>query len=116
MDHDLFSICKDDTLKPDSAWLNFCANVLAAGAKMGLNFLVSRDFKRILEDAGYEDVREIIKTCPMGPWPKDQRLKEIGLFQREQVLEGLSGIAMGMFTRALGWTVNQVELFLMEVS
>ncbi|KAI9766458.1 MAG: hypothetical protein M1840_006565 [Geoglossum simile] len=116
MDHDLFSRCRDDTLQPNSAWPNFCANITIAGAKLGLNFLISRDFKKILESAGYEDVREVIKICPMGPWPKDRKLKEIGLFQREQVLEGLSAIGMGLFTRGFGWTVNQVELSLMEVS
>ncbi|KAI9778887.1 MAG: hypothetical protein M1839_007850 [Geoglossum umbratile] len=116
MDHDLFSMCKDGTFKQDSPWQTFCTKIAEAGAILGLNFLVSKDFKKILEDAGYEDVNEVVMNCPMGPWPKDVRLKQIGLFQREQVLQGLSAIGVGLLTRGLGWTVDEVELFLMEVS
>ncbi|KAI9855987.1 MAG: hypothetical protein M1813_009312 [Trichoglossum hirsutum] len=116
MDHDLYPICIDDTMKPDNPLLSFCDHMVAAGKEMGLNFLVPRDFKNILRDAGYEDVTEVIKVCPLNTWPKDPRLKEIGLFQREQALEGLSGIGIGLFTRGLGWSLEQVEVFNMEVS
>ncbi|KAH0565026.1 hypothetical protein GP486_001578 [Trichoglossum hirsutum] len=115
-DHDLYPVCIDDTLKPDSPLLSFCDHMVAAGGKMGLDFLVPRDFKNILQDAGYENVTEVTKVCPLNTWPKDQRLKQIGLFQREQALDGLSGIGMGLFTRGLGWSPEEVELFNIEVS
>lgn len=48
---------------------------------------------------------------PMGPWPKDKRLKTVGYCHREQFLQGLSGIAMGLLTRIRHWSKDEVEIF-----
>ncbi|KAE8441209.1 hypothetical protein EG329_005609 [Mollisiaceae sp. DMI_Dod_QoI] len=83
--------------------------------KMGFNFRVAHAFKDMLTEAGFVDVVETKLEVPWGAWPKDRRRKAIGLWHLEQLKQGLQGIVMGLFTRSLGWTPNEVEVFLVEL-
>lgn len=69
----------------------------------------------MLTDAGFVDVVETKFEVPWGAWPKDRRRKAIGLWHLEQLKQGLQGIVMGLFTRSLGWTPSEVEVFLVEL-
>ncbi|RFU28013.1 hypothetical protein B7463_g8319, partial [Scytalidium lignicola] len=83
--------------------------------KMGFSFRIAHHFKDMLTEAGFVDVVETRLEVPWGPWHSDKRLKAIGLWHIEQLKQGLQGIVMGLFTRSLGWTPEQVELFLIEL-
>jgi hypothetical protein len=52
---------------------------------------------------------------PVGPWPKDKRLKNVGLFEMVNMDEGLESLSLMLFTRALKWTREEVLMFLMDV-
>lgn len=69
----------------------------------------------LLTTAGFEDVVEVPMKLPLGTWPRDQHLKEVGLWHREQFLEGLQGIILRYLITVEGWNVEEVELFLVEV-
>ena len=49
---------------------------------------------------------------PIGPWPKDKRLKEIGLYYQAQCLEAVESISMALFTRVLGKSYEQAQLMM----
>lgn len=66
-------------------------------------------------DAGFVDVQEHILKVPVGPWAKNKKLKTVGMFEMINMDEGLGSLSMMLFTRALNWSVEQVELFLMKV-
>jgi hypothetical protein len=66
-------------------------------------------------DAGFVDVEEHVLKLPVGLWPKNKRLKNVGLFEMVNMDEGLEGLSLMLFTRALKWTPEQVQLFLMDV-
>jgi hypothetical protein len=66
-------------------------------------------------DAGFVDVEEHILKLPVGPWPKDKRLKNVGLFEMVNMDEGLESLSLMLFTRALKWTREEVLMFLMDV-
>jgi hypothetical protein len=100
--------------------------------KMGFNFRIAHSFKQMLADAGFVDIVEEKLEVPWGAWPKDRRRKAIGLWHlgmclrtcdcrpntdsvAEQLKQGLQGIVMGLFTRSLGWTPTEVEIFLVEL-
>jgi hypothetical protein len=100
--------------------------------KMGFNFRIAHSFKQMLADAGFVDIVEERLEVPWGAWPKDRRRKAIGLWHlglylrtcdcrsnanpvAEQLKQGLQGIVMGLFTRSLGWTQTEVEIFLVEL-
>lgn len=105
----------NDSLPPESQIMEFY-NVLAdIGRKIGIDLAVAQKFKAMMEKAGFEDVTEKVFDLPLGDWAEDRRLKEVGLFQRFQMVEGIHGIAFGLLTRVAGWSVQRVEAFLAGV-
>lgn len=82
---------------------------------MGIDLDVAPKFKGYLEDAGYESVQEEVFDLPAGDWPQDRRMKEIGRFQRFQMVQGLGAIGTALLTRIGGWSKPQVEVFLAGV-
>jgi hypothetical protein len=58
--------------------------------------------KALLQDVGFVDVEVMTAKEPLGPWPKDERLKRVGamgLLHHETVFESYG---MAAFTRVLG--------------
>ena len=72
-------------------------------------------WKGWFEDRGFEDVTQAVYKMPCNPWPKDQRLKLIGAFEMENLLYGLSGMVTRLFSKALKWSPEQVQVFLVDV-
>lgn len=61
------------------------------------------------------DVVEVVRKWPTNQWPKDPEMKELGVWNMENFLQGLQAGTMTPFTRALGWTNAEVEVFLVNV-
>lgn len=68
-----------------------------------------------MEDAGFEQVQEHILKLPLGPWAKDPRLKQCGWLEMINMVEGVDAMTKMLFTRALGWSPEEVEVFLADV-
>ena len=68
-----------------------------------------------LNAIGFSNVSETIHRSPLGPWPRDKRLRYAGLFMRTSLMEGLPGISRRPLIQGLGWTELQVQMFLLEV-
>ena len=49
---------------------------------------------------------------PYNPWPKDPKMKELGRYHQLNMIEGLESYTMALFTRVLGWTVEEVHTFI----
>ena len=71
--------------------------------------------KQWMENAGFVDVEEHILKLPVGPWPREPRLKEVGLFEMVNMTEGIRGLTIMLITRCLKWTATEFDLFLMNV-
>lgn len=52
---------------------------------------------------------------PVNPWPKERRLKEIGMWGNLAMVEGIEAISIALFTRVLGWGRAEVEVLLARV-
>lgn len=106
----------DGSLAEDSA-INRWQNLWEQGIQ---NFgLTSRCYpekmKQQMEDAGFINVTIRPYKFPMGPWPKDKRLRQSGIFLLVGMFEGLQGLSVRTFTHGLGWSVPEMEALLMEV-
>ncbi|OCK77679.1 S-adenosyl-L-methionine-dependent methyltransferase [Lepidopterella palustris CBS 459.81] len=68
-----------------------------------------------VKDAGFENVHHRLLPIPVGQWPKDKKLKEIGALDLVQFLDGLEGITLRVFTIARGWSAEEIQVFLADV-
>jgi len=82
-----------------------------AAVKYGKPFQSASTWKEKMEKAGFNVVQEI-KQLPLNPWPEDPRKKELGAFNMENVLESLESYSYAPFTRFLGWSREELEVFL----
>jgi hypothetical protein len=53
--------------------------MLEASLKLGLPLNSAKTVKQVIEEAGYVDVVEVIYKWPMNRWPRDEKMKEIGM-------------------------------------
>lgn len=83
-------------------------HVIEASKALGRPVIFAPFAKKALEDAGFVDVVEKTAIWPIGDWPKDKRLKEIGRWGREGVYETLYPFGVHLLTKT-GWTVEQVK-------
>lgn len=66
-------------------WQELCNQ---AAAKFGKLMQSADELKGKLIAAGFVDVHEQILKIPIGPWPKDPKMKELGRYHREQLAQG----------------------------
>lgn len=69
----------------------------------------------LLADAGFVNITENRLAIPANPWPKGQHQKVLGAMEMQNLLEVAHGITMSVFTRALGWSADDVEVLLADV-
>jgi hypothetical protein len=53
---------------------------------------------------------------PIGPWPKDQRMKEIGRYQREHMAMGIEPYTLGFIGKVLGWSEAECRILIAKVT
>lgn len=68
-----------------------------------------------MEEAGFVNVTEVHHKWPINTWPADKHEKYIGLWARENLLEGLESISMAPMTRRLGMSEGEVREVLERV-
>lgn len=72
------------------------------GEKFGKSFRIAEDTKDLMEQAGFVNVKRHTFKWPIGTWPMDKTMKEIGAYNRLGWDEGIDGWAMFLFTNFLG--------------
>ena len=51
---------------------------------------------------------------PIGPWPKDPRMKEIGRYQREHMAMGIEPYTFGFIGKILGWSEDECRVLIAQ--
>ncbi|KAK5989462.1 Methyltransferase pytC [Cladobotryum mycophilum] len=107
--------CQDGTLVKDSYIHKWSDAMLEAAARLGRHADSAVLYRQQMVDAGFINVTEVVYKWPTNQWPADDHYKELGFWCLHNVAGELSGLSMALFTRSLGWTVEQVEVFLTSV-
>jgi len=107
--------CDDSTLREDNQVDAFLKGVKDGLAAFGVSLLGMEKNPDNVRAAGFDNVEERVYKVPLGTWPRDQKMKTIGLYNRSMIYDGLQGISMGPFTRGLKWSTQEVETFLIGV-
>jgi hypothetical protein len=110
------AMADDNSFPENSDILKWCHLMNEGGLKAGIKLRCNGDdIKDAMERAGFTDVTLLKLKLPIGLWPADPTLKEAGKFAVCAMLQGLQGISLALFTRHLGWQVDEMEVFLAQV-
>ena len=52
---------------------------------------------------------------PIGPWPKNKQLKKVGALELVNMVEGVEGLTMRLFSKALGMSLEEIQGLLVNV-
>ena len=114
-DGDFVTYSEDGSSK--GSWLEKWNLDFAKAAKIGGRIVQpGPQLEEWVRAAGFEDVHHERVRLPLGIWPKDKKMKEVGAFNLVQLKEGLEGFSMALFTRILGWSPDEVRILLSKVS
>jgi hypothetical protein len=69
----------DDSLPPNSALHWWSKYSIEGTEKVGCSITAAKDFKKQLEEAGFINVVEKRYQWPTNTWPKDKKLKQLGM-------------------------------------
>jgi len=89
--------------------------VVAALKSFGLEPEPGPKLEQWVRDAGFENVNHQLLPIPVGPWPRDRRMKEVGACDLSMFLEGLEGISLRALTSGRDWPREKVLVFLPSV-
>ncbi|TQN70523.1 Secondary metabolism regulator LAE1 [Colletotrichum shisoi] len=107
--------CQDGTMTEDYLPLKWINLLIEATDKMGCSINVAASFKQMLEDAGFVDVEEKKKIWPINPWPKDNKLRELGHWSLEVAMSGIEASSLALFTRVLNWSPEETRVYCAHV-
>ncbi|KAJ9130521.1 Methyltransferase domain-containing protein [Pleurostoma richardsiae] len=106
-------IFSDDDSCDRATWTMEWVDKLDGASRMfGKQINVARFHKQWMIDAGFEDVKEIVHRIPIGPWTKDERLKELGRYERIHMQMSVDSHTPALFTRMLGYTNEQARILI----
>ncbi|KAH8592330.1 S-adenosyl-L-methionine-dependent methyltransferase [Bisporella sp. PMI_857] len=109
------SHCDDDSMPPDYGVTRWLDTMKAALAVLGPDLHGAVKHEQYLKDAGFINVQQRTFKIPIGTWPKNKTLKTVGLYGRMMIYDGLEANSLRPFTRGLGWSTEQVHVFLIDV-
>ncbi|KAJ3957129.1 hypothetical protein N0V92_006325 [Colletotrichum tropicale] len=105
----------DDTLPPEKPLAKFASLIREACVKFGREFVPVPLMKRMMTEAGFEDVVLQRFKWPSNPWPKDPYYKKIGEWNFHNFVDAAEAMAIAPLTRAHGYTKEEVQVFLIDV-
>ncbi|KAK0642975.1 S-adenosyl-L-methionine-dependent methyltransferase [Cercophora newfieldiana] len=96
-------------------WTKFFVD---AGEKIGRTFLVTKDNQNVgwLKDSGFTGPIHVKNhKMPIGTWPADETLKEVGAFNLVACEQGLEGFAVLLGTQILGYSYEELQVIFADM-
>lgn len=113
---DYMGIVQPTSRNPGTSFNKWCVEQGNAAMKVGVNLRTSVEFmKGALEKVGFVDVTVREFKLPIGPWPKQKRLRDAGLLQLSAMLEGIEGLSLRLLKFYDGWTIEELKVLLAKV-
>lgn len=107
--------CMDpDVTAENSPLMRWSGLFLEAAKKIGIDGAGPRTLTPKLRDAGFVDINVKTYKWPVGKWGKGAKFKLLGRFVYEDLMDWLPSSSLGLFTRILQWSREEVEVFLSE--
>lgn len=107
--------CDDGSMPEDWPFYQWSRAIDEASMQANRPMRIATRLKKWYIEEGFVDVQEHVVKLPIGTWPKDPALKALGSWWKENLLVGLQGFSLALLSRVLGWSKNQIEVYLVDV-
>ena len=95
------------------AWQGY---VEEATAFTGRSWANVPNYKRWMEEVGFEDVQERKFRWPSNQWSEDKKERLLGAWMQAQIENGLlEGVSTRLFCSRLGWSMERLTEFLAQM-
>ncbi|KAK2745740.1 hypothetical protein FQN55_006061 [Onygenales sp. PD_40] len=101
---------EDDSLKPGNAIIKMLEGLNQACDKIGRTLDVAPRLQGWVRNAGFTNIKQDMFKLPLGTWPKDKKLKEIGACMAQNFIVGTDAFTLLPFTEILGWSKDEVSV------
>ncbi|KAK5098609.1 hypothetical protein LTR70_002497 [Exophiala xenobiotica] len=108
--------CDDGTFPMESDTNRWYTGFHQIARAHGLEFDPFPQMPDLLRQGGFINVLATERPCPIGTWPKDKKLKEIGRFFKHQFINmAVDSYSLALFTRIGGWSEAETQILLARV-
>lgn len=136
-EYDAWIFSDDDSCQRAKWTTEWMTKLDEASNKFGKMLNVAKYHKQWIIDAGFVDVKEVVvrvsaafavrngwqtasdiptdappQQIPIGPWTKDERLKELGRYERIHMQMSVASHTPALLTRVLGYTAQQASVLI----
>ncbi|KAJ5240878.1 uncharacterized protein N7469_002469 [Penicillium citrinum] len=105
----------DDSLRLAPTLCEFLDQLHAASEAFHRPMNIAEGHRQRLIEAGFEDVRDEVYKVPSSAWHDDPIQKQIGRYNLCSLLMAVEAYSLALFTRVLGWSNHQTQVFLAGV-
>ncbi|KAF2709377.1 S-adenosyl-L-methionine-dependent methyltransferase [Pleomassaria siparia CBS 279.74] len=114
-DFDLEFYAEDGTYSQTSSAALYIRMLMSSARTAGKEPCPGPKLEAWIKNAGFINVSYQKFKLPVGPWPRDQRQKDVGLFNLVQAVDGLEAFSMQLFTSVLKWEPEEVKVLCSKV-
>ncbi|KAI1016176.1 hypothetical protein LB504_009297 [Fusarium proliferatum] len=105
----------DDGTAEEQEVYKLCNKLYEEGGKaIGRTFFVHDLQPKGMEVAGFVDIKTVDYKIPIGDWPKDPRLAEVGRFVKLTLENDMEGYTLLLWNNVLQWPKDEYQVFLMQ--
>ncbi|KAM5354305.1 hypothetical protein ACJ41O_000955 [Fusarium nematophilum] len=96
----------------DHIFKKWCSLFFESGRKTGRTWEIARDGRQeeYMREAGFEDITYRSWKVPIGGWPQDKKLKQVGLYNGTWIDRSIDAFAIFPISEVLGWTMEEVTV------
>ncbi|KAJ5591828.1 uncharacterized protein N7459_002197 [Penicillium hispanicum] len=105
----------DDSLRLAPTLCEFLGRLHEASEAFNRPMNIAEGHRQRLVEAGFEDVRDEVYKVPSSGWSRDPVQKQIGRYNQCSLLMAVESYSLALFTRVLGWSNNDTQVFLAGV-
>ena len=108
-EYDMTVHSPDETVPDDSVLRKTNTKFIQALRTQGIEPCPGPLLENLLKDAGFENVKATKIPLPIGTWPSERRLKEVGAWNFLQIVENVDAFVTYLFSKQLSYSRAEIE-------